>query len=211
MKNWMIRGLATTMLTIATALSLVAPASATPRATLKAAAEAVAYERVGGGNYAKYKAMYPSELNWGNDGCSVPAAIRNAVPRMQWVLDHYMGVFQKSCDRHDFGYRNFGSNTTTSGVHPKFSPTEATKARIDTRFLNNMRVQCDERYDDVWDIPANKACRRAATIFYTAVNLGGTAPSSADALHTRPHGRPSRAAVFVSSGASRWPEAPNQR
>lgn len=147
--------------------------SATPRAELKAAATAVAYEQVGGPNYAEKKADYPTSLNWGNDGCSVPPAVANAVPRMEWVLDHYMGVFEHSCDRHDFGYRNFGKNTTTPGVHPKFSPTEATKSKIDTRFLDNMRIQCDARYDDILDIPANKLCRGAANIFYAAVKYGG--------------------------------------
>lgn len=92
---------------------------------------------------------------------------------MKWVLDHYMGVFDHSCDRHDFGYRNFGKNTTTSGVHPKFSPTQATKNKIDTRFLNNVRIQCDARYDDVLDIPAKKLYRGAANIFYAAVKYGG--------------------------------------
>ena len=173
MKIWLTRSLATVILVLVTLMGLVAPASAATRATLKAAATAVAYETVGGSNYATYKAKYPASLNWGNDGCSVPAAVANAVPKMEWVLDHYMGVFQKSCDRHDFGYRNFGSNTTTSGVHQKFSPTQATKDRIDTRFLTNMRIQCDTRYDDLLDIPARSTCRGAANIFYTAVKYGG--------------------------------------
>lgn len=174
MKSWLTRSLATVILVLVTSMGLVAPASAAPsKATLKAAATAVAFETVGGSNYAKYKAKYPKALNWGNDGCSVPAKVRNAVPKMGWVLDHYSGVFQKSCDRHDFGYRNFGKNTTTKGAHPKFSPTQATKDKIDSRFLTNMRVQCDKRYDDVWDIPAKKACRGAANIFYAAVKYGG--------------------------------------
>ena len=173
MKAWIFRSLATVVAALVASFGLAAPANAATRAELKAAATAVAYEQVGGGNYAKYKTKYPTQLNWGNDGCSVPAAVRNAVPKMEWVLDHYMGVFEKSCDRHDFGYRNFGKNTSTSGVHPKFSPTQATKDKIDSRFLANMRVQCDQRYDDVWDIPAKKACRGAANIFYAAVKLGG--------------------------------------
>ena len=36
-----------------------------------------------------------------------------------------------------------------------------------------MRIQCDKRYDEAWDIPAKATCRGAANIFYTAVKHGG--------------------------------------
>ena len=174
MKSWLSRPAAIAALAVLTMTTLTAPASAAPsRATLKAAANAVAFERVGGSNYRIYKEKYPKRLNWGNDGCSVPEEISEAYPRLAWVIEHYEGVFQKSCDRHDFGYRNFGSNTSTAGPHPSFSPTRATKDRIDTRFHRNMRIQCDQRYDDVWDIPANQACKAAAKVFHTAVKYAG--------------------------------------
>ena len=171
MKSWIIRSLAVIMLTIATTLSLVAPApaSATPRATLKAAATAVAFEKVGGGNYATYKALYPSSLNFTNDGCSVPNKVLVA-GGLGVVLKAYGKVFEHSCDRHDFGYRNFGSATSTPGAHPKFSPTRATKDKIDSRFYSNMKVQCDSKFGGVIKAPLRALCKGAAKTFYEAVS-----------------------------------------
>lgn len=169
MKGWILRSLAAVMLSIVMAVGLVAPASATPKATLKAAAEIVAYEKVGGSNYAKYKAKYPKELNWTNDGCSVPHKVL-VLGGLGVVLKAYGKVFEKSCDRHDFGYRNFGKNTTTPGVHPKFSPTRATKNKIDSRFHSNMKVQCDKKFGGVVKAPLRAACKGAAKTFYEAVN-----------------------------------------
>lgn len=170
MKGWIIRSLAALLVTMGLMLGQVAPASATPRATLKAAAKAVAYEQVRGGNYAKYKALYPSELNWSNDGCSVPSYVVAASPALAGVLAVYGEVFEASCDRHDFGYRNFGKNTTTPGVHPKFSPTRATKDKIDTRFYKNMKKQCDSAFPGVIKTPLRLACKAGAKTFYKAVS-----------------------------------------
>jgi phospholipase A2-like protein len=169
MKSWLTRSLATVILVLVTSMGLVAPASATPRATLKAAATAVAFETVGGSNYAKYKAKYPTSLNWGNDGCSVPNKVLVA-GGLGVVIKAYGKVFEHSCDRHDFGYRNFGKNTTTPGTHPKFSPTRATKDKIDSRFYSNMKVQCDKKYGGIIKAPLRAACKAAAKTFYTAVS-----------------------------------------
>lgn len=158
----------------AIALALIAlvglggPAHAAPsRATLAAAANAVAFETVGGSNYAKYQALYPTELDWSNDGCSVPSAILK-FPNIGQVLATYKNIFEKSCDRHDFGYRNFGSRGAL-----KLDPTEATRNRIDDRFYSNMRIQCQTRYDDWWDVPARQLCYGAAKTFYEAVDTFG--------------------------------------
>lgn len=172
MKGWILRSLAAVLLSMVTAIGLVSPASATPRATLKAAAQAVAYEQVGGPKYGDFKDTYPRELNWTKDGCSVPKAVL-AIRGVSAVVKAYGKVFERSCDRHDFGYRNFGKNTKTPGVHPKFSPTQATKDKIDNRFRSNMKIQCAQRYDDIWDIPAREACKKAADVFYLGVHLGG--------------------------------------
>ncbi len=172
MKSWLTRSLATVILVLVTSMGLVAPASATTRATLKAAATAVAFETVGGSNYGTYKAKYPTSLNWGNDGCSVPSYIR-AAPGLGAVLSAYSHVFVHSCDRHDFGYRNFGKNTTTSGVHPKFSPTQATKDKIDSRFYTNMKINCDDSFGGIIKAPLRAACKAGAWTFYEAVHLRG--------------------------------------
>ncbi len=174
MKNWLLRSLTALLLTLTLSAGLVVPASAAvSRETLKAAATAVAYEKVGGSNYAKYKKLYPTQLNWGNDGCSVPNYIYLA-PGLAAVLKAYGQVFEKSCDRHDFGYRNFGKNTKdTAGPHPKFSPTRATKDKIDSRFHSNMKVQCDQKFGGTLKAPLRAACKAAAKVFYEAVSLRG--------------------------------------
>ncbi len=147
------------------------PASATSRATLSSAAQQVAFESVNGGAYSKYSKLYPKELNWTNDGCSVPNYVLIVSPALGLVLKKYGSVFKASCIRHDFGYRNFGSNAGGAGPHPKFSPTKATKDRIDTTFYNNMVIQCKAKYS-AWI--TRKACTTAASTFYTAVKYGGS-------------------------------------
>lgn len=170
MKKLIVRVVAATMLALVPAAGLAMPAQATSRATLKDAAEKVAFEAVGGSNYAKYKKAYPKELNWTNDGCSVPDAIVVASPALGAVLKTYGKVFESSCDRHDFGYRNFGSATSTPGTHPKFSPTRATKNKIDSRFYANMKIQCDDKFGGILKTPLREACKVAAATFYDAVS-----------------------------------------
>ena len=169
MKSWIIRSLAAVLLSMVTVMGLVSPASATPKATLKAAATAVAYEQVGGPKYGDYKDTYPTELNWTNDGCSVPNKVL-VLGGLGAVLKVYGKVFERSCDRHDFGYRNFGKNTTTPGVHHKFSPTRATKDKIDSRFYSNMKIQCDKKFAGTLKAPLRAACKAAAKTFHVAVS-----------------------------------------
>jgi hypothetical protein len=146
-------------------------ASAAPTAAVRAAASAVEYENVGGGNYAKYKAKYPTALNWSKDGCSVPAVV--------WVspigglsLAYFSSVFHKSCDRHDFGYRNYGKSTKTHAL--RFDPTRARKNSIDSRFLSNMKLQCSSKFPHKYLQALQRAvCNKAAGLFYDAVHLRG--------------------------------------
>lgn len=138
------------------------------RATLAKAVSAVTYERVFGSNYAYYKKKYPHAINWSNDGCSVPSAVKN-IKGVGWVLKHYSGVFQKSCDRHDFGYRNYGRHAHGLAL----DSSAARRASIDNRFHSNMDYQCLKRYDDWYDVPAREACYEASDIFYGAVRLRG--------------------------------------
>jgi len=147
-------------------------ASAAPsRATLAAVVKAVEYENVGGANYGYYKARYPSQINWTNDGCSVPKYVWVS-PALGLVLRHYSGVFEHSCDRHDFGYRNYGKGSSP-GVHLKLDPTEARRDSIDSRFYSNMKLQCSSRYSHWYEVAAKGACNSAATVYYEAVARGG--------------------------------------
>ena len=122
------------------------------RPKIQTAARIVTMERVYGSYYRIYKERYPQALDWNNNGCSVPFSVP--------IIDHYKNLFQKSCDRHDFGYRNHGK----SGYD---------RSSVDSRFYSNMRYQCVVVYDDWYDLPARGLCYTAADKFYNAVRLFG--------------------------------------
>jgi phospholipase A2-like protein len=121
------------------------------------AARAVTLERVYGPLYGRYKAMYPNALNWNNDGCSFPSWMYD-IRGLGSVISHYRGEFQKSCDRHDFGYRNHEK----SGVG---------RHAVDLRFRDNMYHQCDVNHID--GLPVWVACRGAAKLIFEVVDSFG--------------------------------------
>jgi hypothetical protein len=123
----------------------------------RCAARAVTLERVYGPLYGRYKAMYPNALNWNNNGCSFPSWMYD-IRGLGSVIRHYRGEFQKSCDRHDFGYRNHEK----SGVG---------RHRVDIRFRDNMYHQCDVNHID--GLPAWLACRGAAKLIFEVVDSFG--------------------------------------
>lgn len=133
-----------------------AEAAASP----KSAAESVAMERVYGPLYGKYKKIYPRALNWANDGCSVPKSVMK-IRGVKKILSTYRKFWEKSCDRHDFGYRN----------HELHGFSRKT---IDKKFRANMKYQCDKG-----DAPGKPEkvfeplCMKAADAFYLAVRAGG--------------------------------------
>jgi len=141
-----------------------APAGATaafchPTQCVREAARAVTTERVYGSLDGRYKQRYPNQLNWNNNGCSIPTSvIEDISPAAADVLRHFGGKFERSCDRHDFGYRNHGLHG-----YSRFT--------VDIRFCDNMRHQCDVLHID--GLPPWLACRAAANTFYTVVNLLG--------------------------------------
>ena len=104
---------------------------------------------------------HADQLDWTSDACS-------------YSPDAPFGhAFTPACDRHDFGYRNYGKNTSTPGVHLKLDPTSARKKAIDSRFYSNMKKQCDDKYGNP---VTTGACKVAAKTFYTAVDkFGGSA------------------------------------
>jgi hypothetical protein len=141
------------------------------RAQLAAAVAAVEYERVYGSNWAHYKALYPNNgIIWDHNGCSVPKKLLEL--HDGWVpigkgLAFYANLFEKSCNRHDFGYRNYGS--ATNGL--KLDPTEARRDSIDTRLHRNMDYQCDVIFSrKVVEAPQRLACHKASDLFYWAVS-----------------------------------------
>lgn len=140
------------------------------RAQLAAAVQAVEYERVYGSNWAHYKALYPNAIIWDHNGCSVPQKLIEL--HDGWVpigkgLDFYSNLFEKSCNRHDFGYRNYGSHT--NGL--KLDPTEARRDTIDDRLHHNMDYQCDVVFSRKYvEAVQRGACHKASDVFYWAVS-----------------------------------------
>lgn len=92
------------------------------------------------------------QLDWSSDACS-------------WSPDEPAGYsFTSSCHRHDFGYRNYKSQS-------RF--TEATRLTIDDNFRDDMYSVCGD----------NGTCRGVATIYYNAVRqFGASSESTAEAL-----------------------------
>lgn len=146
------------------------------RAKLAKVVSKVTYERVYGSNYGRLKAKFPNVgIIWDNNGCSVPKDILELeVGVGGWLrgkpVAYYADLFEKSCDRHDFGYRNYG--TDAGGL--KLDPTESRRASIDSRFGSNMDHQCKEVFDRKYVEAVQRGlCYKAADAFQTAVSKKG--------------------------------------
>lgn len=97
------------------------------------------------------------KFDWGSNGCSVPG----------WTLPitaYWSAFFSKACDRHDFGYRNYGHPTS---MHAALGSDEDYKYRIDKRLLSDMQGRCT-RYRPT------SSCYSAAASFYGALRASGT-------------------------------------
>jgi hypothetical protein len=159
-----------------------APPAGPSHATLAAAARAVEFEDVGGSRYGHYKTLYPSSrkdpeghsINWGTNGCSVPQKLLEVeLGYRSWKgkpIKYYSDIFRKSCDRHDFGYRNFGSKA--NGL--ELAPTAAGKKAIDDRFMTNMNIQCKRKFDRKYVEAVQRGlCYKIADAFHVAVEKFG--------------------------------------
>lgn len=96
---------------------------------------------------------HEDQLDWTSDSCS-------------WSPDHPLGFdFAVSCDRHDFGYRNYPRQD-------RF--TETDRRQIDDNFRDDLYTSCGP----------DPACRATGDLYYFAVReFGGISNSTADALH----------------------------
>jgi hypothetical protein len=95
---------------------------------------------------------YADQLDWSSDSCS-------------YSPDNPLGFdFGSSCNRHDFGYRNYKKQD-------RF--TENNRLKIDNNFKADMYSQCGD----------NVACKGTANVYYEAVRrFGASSTSVADAL-----------------------------
>lgn len=103
----------------------------------------------------------PSRFDWSDDGCSGPWGISNA----------YRNLFNKPCQLHDFGYRNYGrvdaDDLGRARLH--LGRDESTRSWIDDRFRTEMGRVCNTTFTRWWQ-KANKAtCVAEARIVWTAV------------------------------------------
>lgn len=93
------------------------------------------------------RARDPSSLNWTDDGCS-------------YSPDYPSGYnFLNSCQRHDFGYRNYKAQG-------RF--TDAGRLRIDENFKADLYNEC-AKYSGLSD----DFCRGLADAYYAAVRVFG--------------------------------------
>ncbi|GAB2667742.1 hypothetical protein GCM10027271_29270 [Saccharopolyspora gloriosae] len=90
---------------------------------------------------------HSGQLDWSSDSCS-------------WSPDEPLGFdFSTSCDRHDFGYRNYKAQD-------RFS--EDNRLRIDDNFKADMYSGCDD----------DSTCKAAANVYYEAVRQFGNMSTS---------------------------------
>ncbi|WP_298797858.1 phospholipase A2 [uncultured Pseudonocardia sp.] len=110
----------------------------------------------------KNKVDKVSQFNWTSDGCS-----------SRWytapVHPVYRNLFNRPCQQHDFGYRNFGTHEHGLAL----SPTEDTRAWIDARFITEMNRLCDTNFRSWWQTYNKIACKGEASSMYAAVRNGG--------------------------------------
>jgi Prokaryotic phospholipase A2 len=93
-------------------------------------------------------------FNWSDDGCSGPFLIRPV----------YRSLFNRPCQQHDFGYRNYGGGL-------RLGRNENARAWIDGRFLSEMRRLCTSK----WGVlnPHRHTCLAQAGAVWTGVRHGG--------------------------------------
>lgn len=90
-------------------------------------------------------------LDWSDDGCSSPTGDRPGGFN-----------FLPACQRHDFGYRNYGKGAV------KASPFDSTRDLVDDRFASDMTNVCNG-----YSGKARTDCLGWAGTYYSAVHLEG--------------------------------------
>ncbi len=112
-----------------------------PRQSIQTTTDTLLFVRTMPQFQAARNARNPPNLDWSSDNCSSSP-------------DNPFGFnFVQSCQRHDFGYRNYKAQR-------RF--TDAAKARIDSKFRADMYNQCERE-------SLREACRATADVYYFAV------------------------------------------
>lgn len=129
------------------ALTLALPTSLLRRQTdLEAITDTLLFSDSMAQFQAARNAQDPPELDWSSDGCSSSP-------------DDPLGFdFLQSCERHDFGYRNYKAQ----------GRFDAGKASIDNNFKSDMYNQCASEGD------LEEVCDGVADLYYEAVVVFGS-------------------------------------
>jgi len=98
----------------------------------------------------------PAEYDWSSDGCTtfistIPAAAQR-----------WLDTFEPACERHDWGYRNFGSINRRG-----YDATEERRREVDEQLRSDMHSLCDDLAEE------SLTCRVVAEAIYRAVRVGG--------------------------------------
>jgi Prokaryotic phospholipase A2 len=101
--------------------------------------------------FQEEKSRAPQPYDWTDDGCSNPVLPEGLKDRPALLFS-----FKDACERHDFGYRNYGKY-----YGRQISPTDATKAWIDAIFLGDMNAACAD----------SSSCLVWAAAYYNAVRF----------------------------------------
>jgi hypothetical protein len=99
-----------------------------------------------------------STFEWHDNGCTAP---------WRAITGVFSDFFDRSCQRHDFGYRNFGHGLALGS--PAYKAEQ--KAQVDAQLLADMRQQCS-------DSPGLPDCNTAAYAFYLGVTRSGQAQTA---------------------------------
>lgn len=131
--------------------ALAAPAAAAPPTTATLRHQAEAWSSGPLAAFLQAKATAPAPFDWSDDGCSV-------------VPDRPMGFdFHATCQRHDFGYRNFGRGGLA------LDPSPGRRARLDRRFKADLDAVCARPR-----LGAQRSlCSALALTYYEGVRLLG--------------------------------------
>jgi hypothetical protein len=99
-------------------------------------------------------------FDWTDDGCS-----GRSWPFVGPLSNVYRNLFNKPCQLHDFGYRNYGNGLT-------LGRDEETRRWIDARFKIEMVRVCSNTFIRWWQKLNWLACRAEAGVVWAAVRNG---------------------------------------
>jgi hypothetical protein len=130
----------------------VAPLSAgAPRQALVVAADG--YMNLPLETFQATKRVQPPPFNWSSDGCSFGE-----------ITGPFRESFNRACDRHDFGYRNYG------GTGLALDRTETRRTRVDDRLRDDLNGVCRSQHAGLTETP----CLAAAQAIYATVRSQGS-------------------------------------